>query len=141
MAMQSGAGGEDGGLITEINVTPMVDIMLVLLVIFMVTAPAMLLPSIKVELPEARTTESISEQEMGVVIDRDGKWYLNGEEVDRDSLQRKIADLISAGVDPVVLVSADRQVEHGVFVGLLDFLRAHGVGKFAINTAPPPVGK
>jgi len=126
----------DEELITGINVTPMVDVMLVLLVIFMVTAPAMLLPAIKVELPSAKTAETAGEQEMGVVIDRQGNWFLNGEKVERAALGAHLLELIRTGVDPVVLVSADRQTSHGEVVGLLDYLRENGVTKFAINTAP-----
>lgn len=123
-------------LITGINITPMVDVMLVLLVIFMVTAPAMLVSAIKVELPSAKTAEAVRERDMGVVIDKEGIWYLNGTKIERKALGARLLKLIASGVDPVVLVSADRATTHGEVIALLDYLRQNGVTKFAINTAP-----
>lgn len=137
MAMQGPRSEGDESIISEINITPMVDVMLVLLVIFMVTAPAIFTPAIEIDVPEAATGENVGEKEMSVLIDRDGKWYLNGKSIDREALQTEVRSYVKSGKDPVVLVGADQQTAHREVISVLDLLRAEGVTKFAINTAPP----
>ena len=136
MAMQGPRSENEDAIISEINITPMVDVMLVLLVIFMVTAPAIFTPAIEIDVPEAATGENVGEKEMSVLIDRDGKWYLNGKAIDRDALQNEVRAYVKSGKDPVVLVGADQQTAHREVIAVLDLLRAEGVTKFAINTAP-----
>ena len=128
---------DDGGIISEINITPMVDIMLVLLIIFMVTAPAMFTPGIELEMPEAKTAEVVAQQEMGLLIDRDGGLYLNGKLIDYTQLETNINELLTDGKEPVVLVGADQLTPHKYVVQALDFLRDKGVFKFAIQTQAP----
>ena len=137
MAMQGPRPDGDDAIISEINITPMVDVMLVLLVIFMVTAPAIFTPAIEIDVPEAATGENVGEQEMSVLIDREGKWYLNGKAIEREGLQSEMRAFVKSGKDPVVLVGADQQTAHREVIAVLDLLRAEGVTKFAINTAPP----
>ena len=130
------AGGTNGGgdeSITNINVTPLVDITLVLLIIFMVTATFIVAPSIKVELPKAVTAESSDPQTFAIVLTQDGKLFLNG----ALSTEPKIIDYIRRRVvekpDIQVVISADKKVYHGDVVHLIDMVRHNGVSKFAIN--------
>lgn len=137
MGMGAPKGTEEGALISEINITPMVDVMLVLLIIFMVTAPAMFMPAIDLEMPEAATAENQDSQEFGVLVDRSGQWYLNGKPTTKDGLVAAVEKARANNQDPVVLVGADRKVPYEQIMELLDFLRENGVFKFALNTVQP----
>ena len=127
---------QDDDLITEINVTPLVDITLVLLIIFMVTATFVLSPSIKVSLPSAHTAEYHKAAPLGIVIDKEDHLYLNGKPVTEAGLRRIVRKKIEEGVKPEVMISADKDVKHGYFVHVIDIIREEGVKDFAINVEP-----
>jgi biopolymer transport protein ExbD len=119
--------------ITNINVTPLVDITLVLLIIFMVTATYIVSPQIKVELPKAVTAETSDLQTFAVVISKDGKMFLNGEPTDEEKIAGHIDERIKNTPDLQVVISADKMVYHGDVIRIVDLVRRHGVKKFAIN--------
>ena len=121
--------------ITGINVTPLVDVMLVLLVIFMVTATYIVNQSINVNLPKADTGEAIVAKNLVFIIDRDSNLFLNGQPVKLSELSQKIA-LEQAKDLPgplQALIAADKDTPHGVVIGLIDTVRRNGVTNFAIN--------
>lgn len=131
--MAGGLPGDGEGSINDINVTPLVDVFLVLLIIFMVTAPAILATSIPLDLPEAATAERESGRELGIVVLPNGEILLDGDRISDDALRKSIR----AADGPVqALVSADRTTPHGTVVGVLDLLRQEGVDQFAINVVP-----
>ena len=119
--------------ITAINITPMVDIILVLLIIFMVTASIINAPSIKVELPDAATGEETETTNLGITLDPESNWYLNGEPSDEDSIRALIQLEKESGNEIQVAIAADKVVPHGDVVKVIDVVRQEGVTKFAIN--------
>jgi len=119
--------------ITGINITPLVDIILVLLIIFMVTATFIAAPSIKVELPRATTGEPTPISNIAVVIDAGGELYLNGKPVTSEDLVGFIREEKRAGKQLNAIIGADRMVYHGRVIRIIDLLKREGVGKFAIN--------
>jgi biopolymer transport protein ExbD len=127
----------DDEILADINITPMVDIMLVLLIIFMVTAATIMDDSIKIELPEAATGDETEGSLLGVTIDADGGWHLNGNEISeqglRDFIQSKRAD----DDELQAIIAADRGIAHGDVIHLIDVVKQEGVTKFAINIDPP----
>lgn len=129
-----GPGGDDKPL-TDINVTPFVDVVLVLLIIFMVTAPAMFAQQIPLELPTAATGEPAPGTDFGIIVLADGGLLLDGDRVEADLLRERLREAKAAG-EVRVMVSADRMTPHGAVVGTLDLLRQEGVDKFAINVVP-----
>src|SRR5271155_3555674 len=136
MAMKPGKIGE--GLykpLAEINVTPFVDVMLVLLIIFMVTAP-MLATGIKVNLPSAKTAQPLeTKQPVVVVVARDGALSVGKDPVSRDELAAKV----KAGLgdsNGVVQLRGDREASYGDVVSVLDELAANGVTRIAIVAGP-----
>ena len=129
-------GGDDDEMMAEINITPMVDIILVLLIIFMVTASVINEPAIKVELPEASTGEPTETTPLGVHIAADGTWYLNGAVVDQEGLRAFIRQERGKGEELMALIAADRTVPHGDVVTAIDLVKQEGVLKFAINIDP-----
>ena len=119
----------------EINITPLVDVVLVLLVIFMITEPV-LQSGIKVNVPQTRTVNVITQQRMMVTIDAKQNIYLNDKPVNINDLG---ADLHQAGVDPahqVIYLAADQTVPFGVFCSVMDAVKQAGITNVSIITRP-----
>lgn len=131
MAGSSQGNGDES--ITNINVTPLVDITLVLLIIFMVTATFIVSPQIKIELPKAATAETSDPQTFAIVISKDDKLFLNGQPVTEPQIVDYIKERIKNSPDLQVVISADKWVYHGRVVHFIDLVRKLGVRKFAIN--------
>lgn len=130
--MAFGGEGEDQGLYSEINVTPLVDVVLVLLVIFMVTTTYIVAQSIPVDLPRAATGENVITT-LAITLDSKGDIYLEDEKVDLDTLRERVRVAGEASNELRAVIAADRNVRHGVFVRVVDIIRQAGVVKFAIN--------
>jgi len=133
--MGGGARQEDDELITAINVTPLVDIVLVLLIVLMVTSSYLVNKSINVELPKAATGETASPT-MSISIDLDGKLYLDGNPTHTGELQSRIRSAYNQDPEVKAIISADGRVQHAQVVTVIDLLRREKVTKFAINTSP-----
>jgi biopolymer transport protein TolR len=130
--MAGGAKFNDEEIITDINITPFVDVALVLLIIFMVTATYIVAQSIPVDLPEAGTGEDVVTT-FAVTITKDGSFYLDGVKLDEGLLKKKLRLAKSKNEDVRVIIAADKKVEHGLVVHVIDVVRKQGVSKFAIN--------
>lgn len=128
-------GGNDDGMISDINITPLVDVVLVLLIIFMVTASLILAPVIKVELPTAASGETSEPYEIGVIVMRDGTLRAGGLERTPDGLRvylrQKIAEHGKENI--AAWIQADRNVTHGRVITVIDILKTEGINKFAFN--------
>jgi biopolymer transport protein ExbD len=131
-------GANDGGdddLITAINVTPLVDIVLVLLIVLMVTSSYLVNKSINVELPKAATGETTTPS-LSLSLDVNGKTYLDGKEMVAVELQRAVRAAYAKDPEVKAIISADGRAMHAQVVQLIDLLRKEKVTKFAINTSP-----
>ena len=118
--------------LAEINVTPLVDVMLVLLIIFMVTAP-MLATGLKVDLPQAKQAAPLNPNEPIVVtIDKDGQISLGSEAVDKSALIEAIRAKLGEDDSRVVHIRSDKEVQFGDVVSVLDLLAANGLTRIAI---------
>ena len=141
--MGSRLGGDDDDAITDINITPFVDIILVVLIIFMVTTTTIVERSIKVELPDAATGESVS-KDVSVAIQMlaDRTLTLDGASITWEALRSFIRSERSKtkadGAELICLIGADKNVPHGEVVKIIDLVRQEGVTKFAINIQPVP---
>ncbi|NII10687.1 biopolymer transporter ExbD [Oleiagrimonas sp. C23AA] len=127
MAMSSGGNG--GGPMSEINVTPLVDVMLVLLIIFMITAPLMS-HKIKVQLPDANpkvTDEAKQAQPVDLAIKEDGSAYWNDNAVSAAELKAKLAVAASQSPQPVVQIRAAKSVKYKVVRQTLQDAKAAGI--------------
>jgi biopolymer transport protein TolR len=137
---------DEGGpsAITDINVTPLVDVTLVLLIIFMVTAPMIANnPSIKVELPKAATGDETLKSTLALTLSRDPSsgavvLYANGEKTDEPAVKTMIPDMLSKNKDLQAIIAADRGISYGDVVHIVDLVKSLGVHKFALNTDPNP---
>jgi len=124
---------DDSGMITDINVTPLVDIMLCLLVIFMVTTTYVVADSIKVDLPQASTGDSTEPSTISLIYTRERELYLNGEPSSEAALRDLIRAELGADKELQAIIGADREVSHGEVVHLIDVIKQEGVVKFALN--------
>jgi biopolymer transport protein ExbD len=134
------AGEEDDELIASINVTPLVDVTLVLLIIFMVTASFIVQEAIEVELPRAATGGEVIGTTLNLVLDEQGTLFLDGEATTLEGARRKVRLAVAEGDDPRAIISADRRLSHGRVVEVIDLVRTEGLHKFAIHIekAEPP---
>ncbi|MFZ2040478.1 MAG: protein TolR [Desulfobacterales bacterium] len=130
------AGGSDNGLMSEINVTPFVDVMLVLLIIFMVTAP-MMVQGVDVSLPEASSAPMQSDQEHLVIsVDKNQQVFINELQVEVDFLQEKLLKILEGREDRQVFLKADRDIAYGIVVRVMAEVKAAGVEKLGMITLP-----
>jgi biopolymer transport protein ExbD len=124
---------QDDESINGINVTPLVDITLVLLIIFMVTASYIVKETIEVELPRAAHGGETVQKTFALLVTKEGRTYLNGAPVDDAGLVAAVAQARQKGEDVQAIVGADRNATHGMVTHLLDVLKGAGVIKFAIQ--------
>jgi len=127
------SGQDDDDTITGINVTPLVDVTLVLLIIFMVTASFIVAPAVKVELPQVSKADEPPPRSLHFLVDQAGTIYMNDKRVDVATLPAIVQKEVAANADVQVLVSADKKVPYGEVIHLLDVVRSAGVKKFAIS--------
>jgi biopolymer transport protein ExbD len=134
------AATSDDDIITGINVTPLVDITLVLLVVLMVTASYVVSRSIPMELPKGATGET-TPTTLAVSLDKDGTMYLDAEPIAEPALRARIKQAHDADPETRAVIAADGRVTHAHVVHVIDLLRRENVTKFAINVDPEELAK
>ena len=130
------SGDNNDSFMSEINVTPLVDVMLVLLIIFMVTAP-MMVQGLDVALPQvtAKALETKEEQLM-ITVNKDQQVFINDFQVTVDTLQDKLAKILQGRINPEVYLKADRDVPYGVVAQVMAQIKDAGVDKLGMVTEP-----
>jgi biopolymer transport protein TolR len=133
MGMSTGGGG---GMMSEINVTPFVDVMLVLLVIFMVTTPLMV-TGMDVDLPRADAPPlETSEDQLVLSITAENKYYINQTEIPADELERRLVAIAKENPERAVFLKADGQVTYEMVTQLMAAAKAAGIDKVGLVTRP-----
>lgn len=135
--MGMGSAKRKGGIVSDINVTPLVDVMLVLLIIFMVTAP-MMTQGVDVDLPQT-TSKSLKQDDKPIVItiDPQGDIFFNQTKGDRTILQQELAKLASSqGTETPIFLRADKQVPYGIVVQVMADIKDAGFLKLGMVTQP-----
>ena len=136
MAMSGGRGAPGRTTMSEINVTPMVDVMLVLLIIFMVTAP-LIQQGVKVNLPNTRAQPvEATEKRLVLSVDRQGKIYFGDVEVPPDQLEEKLRSNAKAQADKEIYLHADRDVSYGAVVEVMAAAQRAGIPAVGMITDP-----
>ena len=137
--MSMDVGGAKGGIKADINVTPLVDVMLVLLIIMMLVAP-MLEQGVQVKLPVAAnaTPKPQSQDQTIIAIGANRSMYINAKPVQEAELATKVTELLEgkAGGEKVVIIRADEEVEYGAVMAAMDQLRLAGIEDIGLITQP-----
>ncbi|MGL4287462.1 MAG: ExbD/TolR family protein, partial [Phreatobacter sp.] len=129
--------GDEFAPLAEINVTPFIDVMLVLLIIFMVTAP-LLTAGMKVELPQARASQPLEPvQPVVVTVGPDGRLQVGDRDVAREGLVAVVRETLGTGALGPIQVRGDARADFGAIVGVLDLLASNGLTKIALVTRQP----
>jgi len=130
------SGGSGNQLMSEINVTPLVDVMLVLLIIFMVSAP-MMTQGVDVSLPEAASKSLATDDEsLTITIKKNGEIYINTYQVTLDALQDKLKAICDGQMDKQLYMRADKDVAYGLVVRVMSEIKNAGVQKLGMITEP-----
>jgi biopolymer transport protein TolR len=130
-----GGGGSRHRALAEINITPLVDVMLVLLIISMLAAPV-LQKGIPLDLPATETAQDIHDPRTVVSLDRDGRLRLNDQPVHPDLLERRMKALATGSPGETVFLRADKLIPYGEVLLVMDRIRKAGVTRIALVTVP-----
>jgi biopolymer transport protein TolR len=135
--MSMDLGGAKGGVKSDINVTPLVDVMLVLLIIMMIVAP-MLQQGVALRLPKAGNTVSKPEsaEQTVLAIAMNKSLYLNSRPVQEAELASKLNEILESKAEKIVLIRADEEVDYGTVMAAMDQLRAAGIEDIGLITDP-----
>jgi len=130
-------GGAKGGVKSDINVTPLCDVMLVLLIIMMIVAP-LLQQGVSVTLPKAQNTVDKPEVQgqTVVAIGKDKSMYVNAKPVQEHEMATKVSEILESNKEKVVLIKADEEVEYGAVMAAMDQLRQAGIEDIGLITLP-----
>ncbi len=136
----SSNSGDDDGMVSGINVTPLVDITLVLLIIFMVTAKMIVSQSLPLDLPKAANGQDV-QMIFGVELHQNGDILVDGKKLgkDEDVLQYS-KDALAKNPELRAVIRADTQVQHGRVIKVLDLMKTGGITKIAFGVTPVPAG-
>jgi biopolymer transport protein ExbD len=137
MAMQLGGGGSE--IKADINVTPLVDVMLVLLIIVMLVAP-LVQQGVSLKLPVAANTSDHPEtsDQTTVAITTDGRFFINGQQTAETDMRQRIEDALEGKKERLILIKADVEAEYGDVMHAMDELRAVGIEDMALITDARP---
>ena len=135
----AGTNKDDDGIISDINVTPLVDVMLCLLVIFMVTTSYVVADSLKVDLPTAATGDHTEPSVVMITYTVDKETgarglYINGDKSDEPGLRAHIKKVQAEGKKDIqAVIAADKSASHGEVIHIIDVVKQEGITKFALN--------
>jgi biopolymer transport protein TolR len=124
---------EDQGLMSAINVTPFVDVVLVLLVIFMVTAPIIAKDLLNIKLPKTQSGDGKGMSTLGLAVNRQGQVLLNGVPVAEDALRIEVKKALAFDKDTQAIIAADVETQYGNVVRIIDIVKSAGLQRFAIQ--------
>ena len=124
---------DEGSTFSSINITPFVDVMLVLLVIFMITAPLLVKDLIDIKLPKTTTSDGQKSETIGIAINKEAQILLEGRLVDDENLKIIIQEKIKLNPDLQGVISADVNLPYGKVVHVIDVLKLAGLEKFAVQ--------
>lgn len=124
---------DDDELTASINVTPFVDVVLVLLVIFMITSNFIRPSAIDVKLPRAASGGTTLPRTLNLVVHRDGRVFLDGKETEREGIEQTLRAATRGEERPQVVIAADQNVDYGRVIQLIDLVKSHGIDNFALQ--------
>ena len=137
MAANLPSSTEDDALISDINITPFVDVVLVLLVIFIVTAPAMVKDTLGIKLPKATTADGSAMETLGVAVTRQGQILLNGTIATEEAITAAVKAAMAKNPESQAIIAADGEARHADVVRAIDLVKGAGMNRFALQIERP----
>ena len=135
--LDSGDGSTEASAISAINITPFVDVVLVLLVIFMVTAPTLMKDTLGIQLPTAGQSDGAKPENLAVAINEQGQILLNGVLSSPEQLTLEAQAAVAKNPAVQALIAADQNSRHSALVLVIDTLKAAGLERFAVQVQKP----
>lgn len=131
------AAQNDEDIIASINITPLVDIFLVLLIIFMITSSVIDQREIALQVPKAANAGQQAPKASGLIVDKDGNTFLDGQKLDTASIAAVLRGAVARDADHQVLIGADRELQYQKVVDVIDLVRGAGITKYALKVVRP----
>ncbi|MBC7385611.1 MAG: biopolymer transporter ExbD [Cryobacterium sp.] len=133
MAANLPSASDEDSLISDINITPFVDVVLVLLVIFIVTAPALVKDTIGLKLPKAASADGSAVETLGIAVTRQGQILLNGVMATEENVRDAVKLALSKNPDAQAIIAADGESRHADVVRAIDLIKRSGMNRFALQ--------
>ncbi|TXD37797.1 biopolymer transporter ExbD [Lujinxingia vulgaris] len=127
------SGGDDDDVISAINITPFVDIILVVLIIFMVTATYIVQSQIPIDLPKAASGQAEVSTTLAFQVTADGQYAMDGEFLSLEAIAEQVRAQAGEDEELRAVIAADKKVEYGKVIDLVDTIKLNGIAKFALN--------
>lgn len=127
------SGGDDDEVISAINITPFVDIILVVLIIFMVTATYITQSQIPIDLPKAASGQAEVTTTFAFQVTAEGQYAMDGEFMSLEAIAQKVREQVADDAEVRAVIAADKKVEYGQVIDLVDTIKLNGIAKFALN--------
>lgn len=138
MAASDNSSSEESDLLASINITPFVDVVLVLLVIFMVTTPILMKDLLDIHLPQTKSSDGPHINTLGVVINKQEQVLLNGSVVTESQLIAEIKKAVTENKETQAIISADIELNYGKVVKIIDLIKSSGLERFALQIEKIP---
>jgi biopolymer transport protein ExbD len=119
------------------NLTPLIDVLFILIIFFTVSSTFLEQPGIELKLPEAESSEGHTAQKIIIYVDKNRNIFLNDQIVSINNLISEIQKLVNLQKDKSIVIKADAEVEHGVIIHVMDLLRQQGIYKIVVSTVKP----
>jgi biopolymer transport protein ExbD len=117
---------------TDINIAPFTDVILVLLIIFMISTPALMQPGITVNLPKTKITDATDSSNMEVLISREGNIYIDNKQTDMENVENVVKEWVIANPNQSVVIKGDEQISYNLVIQFMDRAKRAGATKFAL---------
>jgi biopolymer transport protein ExbD len=138
MAGGENSSSDENALLASINITPFVDVVLVLLVIFMVTTPILMKDLLDIRLPQTKSSDGPHINTLGVVINKQEQILLNGTPISDSQLTEEIKKAVAENKETQAIISADIDLNYGKVVRLIDIIKSAGLERFALQIEKIP---
>ena len=119
-----------------LNITPLVDVLFILIIFFVVSSTFLEQPGIKLELPRAQSSSPQRVEKAVLTISASGELFIGGEQVNQQKLSQHLRDMLPQMTEKNLIINADKEVNHGLVVEVMDIARRSGIQKLVISTKP-----
>lgn len=120
----------------ELNIAPLIDVVFLQLIYFMLTSSFIMQPGIRINLPQATASETITEKEVMIGITKEGVIFYRDNPLTMEQLGKVLQELVAVNKDRVLIIKGDKKAEHGIVVGVIDIARQSGINRIVIGTLP-----